>query len=161
MATFHVDGPTATFAPIQFTEEERGEIDQKIKELVKNKSSQTVFFEYRTTDSKFYFIHYGGEQISFTAEEVKSESAEEAVKNLFSQAFSKTKHLLTPLDITIIDAVYHRIRTTSIQVNDKRIFHPKVPGKTECLLGRIGGSTICEQFIRDTFDNLRGTRQNW
>lgn len=129
--------------------------------MVGDNKSQTVFFEFNLTEKKYYFIHVGGEQISFTVQDVKSDSAEETVKDLFSQAFNKKMHLLSPVNFTIIDGVFHRIRTTSSEVHENRNFHPKVPGKTDYLMGRIAGASICDNFIRDTFDNLRRTRFNY
>jgi hypothetical protein len=163
--SFKVSSPIGPIpmTPLQYSEQDRMEIVDKITSLIGSRRHETVFFEYRENEKLFYLVHFGKNQISFSkeaAQNATTKAVQKKAKKLLSEAFSSANHLFAVQNLTIIDAVYHRIRTTCRQVHDNRKFHDKVPHQTKCYVGHFG-CDIDSEFIRDTFDNLTGQRPNW
>lgn len=157
----HLTFPVNAFNPIEYSDGERKEIVDKINYLVNGSDHKVVFFEYQPQDKIYSIIYYDVEKISFSEDKVRLAETKKNVEKFFSKIFKKVNHLISPKDITIIDAVYHRIRTTSGEVHDNRQFHPKVPHQTMCAVGRVSQMSIVDDFVRDTFDNLLGKSYNW
>lgn len=152
-------------AVINLTDDNRESVAKKINELLGNVKCHTVIFGCEPDKENFYVHYVGSHTVNFKKADASQEQVQTKIKELLNTAAgNKITRNFQSKQLTVIDAIYRRIWTTSREIHDAA-YQSKI-GLNEPLRaiqssGLFSHTSVVENSFSSIIDNLTGERMNW